>query len=113
MALTRDFRATIMHRTQQDAGFRQALLKEGVDALLHGDMATGKALLRDYIKATGGFRPLSEATGIHAKSLMRMFGPSGNPRAENLFAVLAQLQQREAVQLEVQPVSECAVAENA
>jgi len=35
---------------------------------------TGKAILRDYIKATVGFEKLSQATGTQPKSLIRMFG---------------------------------------
>jgi DNA-binding phage protein len=62
---------------------------------------TGKSVLRDYINATVGFRALAEATGTPAKSLMRMFGPSGNPSARNLFAVTAALQRDSAVALEV------------
>ena len=38
------------------------------------------------------------------KSLMRMFGPSGNPHARNLFEVISRIQQHEGVQLEVNAV---------
>jgi DNA-binding phage protein len=101
MALTREFRVTIQERAQREAAFRQALLKESVDALLAGDLATGKGMLRDYINAGIGFSALSEVTGIPSKSLMRMFGPKGNPRADNLFNILRALQAREGVRLEV------------
>ncbi len=102
MALTRDFKTTVQERARLDAEFRQALLREGVDSLLAGDMDTGKAILRDYINASVGFADLAEATNISAKSLMRMFGPKGNPRASNLFQVLRCLQSREGIQLGVQ-----------
>ena len=36
-----------------------------------------------------------------AKSLMRMFGPKGNPQAKHLFDVIATLQQAEGVQFQV------------
>ena len=101
MALTRGFRATLLERAQKDAEFRQAMLKEGIDTMLAGDVETGKAILRDYINAAVGFGPLSEATHIPAKSLMRMFGPKGNPRADNLFQIIKHLQAREGVHLEV------------
>ncbi len=103
MALTRGFRVTLLERAQRDAEFRQSMLKEGIDTLLAGDVATGKAILRDYINAAVGFGPLSEATRIPAKSLMRMFGPRGNPRAENLFQIIKHLQAREGIHLEVAP----------
>ena len=44
------------------------------------------------------------ATGISAKSLMRMFGPNGNPQAQNLFAVLSHLQQHAKLRMEVKAV---------
>jgi len=34
-------------------------------------------------------------------SLMRMFGPEGNPQARNLFQIVAYLQKKEGVRLEV------------
>jgi hypothetical protein len=51
MALTRDFEETIQQRARRDAAFREALLKEAVDAMLSGDVETGKTILRDYIKS--------------------------------------------------------------
>jgi DNA-binding phage protein len=101
MVLTRDFKETIQARVARDSAFREALLKEGVEALLSGDMTTGKAVLRDYINATVGFETLSAETRIPSKSLMRMFGPKGNPNARNLFEVLGYLQQREGVRFEI------------
>lgn len=101
MALTRSFKDTVQARVARDPAFKQALLSEGVNALLEGDIDTGKAILRDYINATVGFESLSTATGTPAKSLMRMFGPRGNPNASNLFAVIGCLQRASGVTLEV------------
>jgi hypothetical protein len=47
MALTRSFKETVQARVQRDAAFREALLTEAIDALLAGDVGTGKAVLRD------------------------------------------------------------------
>ncbi len=102
MPLTRDFKQTIQDRVQRDPGFREELFKEGVQCLLSGDVDTGKAILRDYINATLGFRELSALTHKPAKSLMRMFSPAGNPQARNLLQVIGQLQEREGVRLRVQ-----------
>ncbi len=66
-------------------------------SLLTGDIATAKAILRDYINATVGFAELAEAPRIPSKSLMRLLGPSGNPRADNLFVVVSFLQRHEGV----------------
>jgi len=104
MALTRDFKETIQARVQGDPVFREELLKEGIQCLLAGDMDVGKAILRDYIKATIGFEELSSLTDKSAKSLIRMFGPKGNPQARNLFEVIDQLQKKEGVQLQVHTV---------
>lgn len=92
MALTREFKETILARVQADPKFRDALLKEGIETMLAGDVETGKAILRDYIKATVGFEQLGAQTGSSPKSLIRMFGPTGNPQARNLFAVISHLQ---------------------
>ena len=101
MALTRSFKETVKARVARDPAFKQALLTEGVGALIEGDVETGKAVLRDYINATVGFEALAQAVGTPPKSLMRMFGPSGNPNAGNLFAVIGCLQRLSGVTLEV------------
>ncbi|MEM7072862.1 MAG: transcriptional regulator [Pseudomonadota bacterium] len=99
MPLTHDFRETVKARADREPAFRQALLQEAVELLLEGDVAIGKALLRDYINATIGFGALSEQVGIPAKSLMRMVSARGNPRSDKLFAMLACLQKATGVQL--------------
>jgi hypothetical protein len=95
--VTRDFKETIRDRVQRDSKFRKELLREGLEAMLSGEIAVAKTILRDYINATVGFTGLAEATHIPPKSLMRMFGPTGNPRAANLFEVVGFLQHREGV----------------
>ena len=102
MALTRSFKETVKARAERDPKFRAALLTEAVEQMLTGDVDTGKAVLRDYINATVGFERLARETGTPAKSLMRMFGPKGNPRADNLFAVISRLQKASSVRLEVE-----------
>ena len=104
MALTRKFKDTIQARAQRDPAFRDALLAEGVDTLLSGDVDTGKAVLRDYINATLGFEKLATATGTPSKSLIRMFSRAGNPNARNLFGVLGELQRQSGVQLHAHAV---------
>ena len=99
MAVTRSFKSTVEARLARDPGFREALLRESVDTMLAGDLETGKAVLRDYIKATIGFTALGEGIGTPSKSLIRMFGPKGNPNADNLFKVLGHLQKQAGIQL--------------
>ncbi len=104
MPLTRDFKETIQARIQKDPDFRKELLREGIECLLSGDLETGKTILRDYINATMGFEKLGTLTHRPAKSLMRMFGPKGNPRARNLFEVISHLQKSSGLRLGLQYV---------
>jgi hypothetical protein len=97
MALTKDFRETIRERAQREPAFRCALLQEAVEQMLSGDIDTGKALVRNYINATVGFQELARTVNKPAPSLMRMFGPKGNPSASNLFVVIAELQKQEGI----------------
>src|ERR1700678_2505824 len=101
MALTRDFKETIRTRVERDPKFRKELLREGIEAMFESDVATGKIVIRDYINATVGFTDLAEATRIASKSLMRMLGPAGNPRANNRFEIVSLLQHREGLRFEV------------
>ncbi len=102
MVLTRDFKETIQSRARRDSEFRKELLREAVESFLSGDVETGKTVLRDYIHATVGFNELAEGTHHSPKSLMRMLGPSGNPQARNLFAIVQYLQRKEKVRFKVQ-----------
>jgi DNA-binding phage protein len=91
MPLTRDFRDTVKARAERDPAFRAALFEEAVQAIADGDLPTARILLRDVINATVGFARLGVTLGVGEKSLMRMYGPNGNPRADNLLATLAAL----------------------
>jgi hypothetical protein len=101
MARTKGFKELVQHHVGQDPVFATALLQEGIEVMLKGDVETGKTILRDYIKATVGFEKLGEATGAPPKSLIRMFGPRGNPQAKNLFSVISYLQKQARIQLHV------------
>lgn len=108
MPLTRDFRETVRMRAERDSVFREALLREAVQDLLDGDAAGGRAAMREAINATIGFERLGEIVGKPPKSLMRMFGPHGNPTAQNLLAVICALQVETGVHLTVQAVGDAA-----
>src|ERR1700692_4154835 len=101
MAKTKSFKGLVERHIKRDKKFAEALLREGVDAMLSGDVETGKIILRDYIKATVGFEKLGAATGAPPKSLIRMFGPRGNPQAKNLFSVIGYLQKRAGLHLHI------------
>jgi DNA-binding phage protein len=106
MALTRDFKETIQARAQRDPAFRRGLFQEAIEAFLSNDTETGKLLLRDYVNATVGFEKLGAELHKSPKSLMRMLSSQGNPRADNLFAVVGHLRKQEGVAFTMRPESQ-------
>ena len=101
MALTRDFKATVVARAQRDPRFREMLFTEAINASLGGDTAAGKAILRDLVNATVGFEELAAELNKPSKSLHRMLAPRGNPSTENLFSIVSALQKKARVRLRV------------
>ena len=101
MALTKSFNETVKAQLQRDDDFRRALLCEAVGCMVAGDLETGKSVLRKYINGTVGFVNLGAALEKSPKALMRMFSPTGNPQAKNLFEIVAYLQKCEGTVLEV------------
>ena len=101
MPLTRNFKDTVMARAERDPEFRPGLFCEAINALLRGDLDTGKALLRDYVNATVGFEALAAELGKSPKNLMRKLSGKGNPHVANLFAMIGNLKQREGSTFEI------------
>lgn len=56
MTRTHSFKDVLQARIAVDPAFAAARLREGIDALLSGNVETGKASLRDHTKATIGFK---------------------------------------------------------
>jgi DNA-binding phage protein len=84
---------------REHPAFARAMLREGVDSLISGELGVGKNILRDYVNATIGFDGLAEAVGLPPKSLMRMLSGDGNPQMRNLFEVIGALQRYAGVEL--------------
>lgn len=101
MALTRDFKETVLARVQRDGKYREALFTEAINAYLSGDTSTGKAILRDLVNATIGFEGLAAEIKKPSKSLHRMLAPRGNPNTENFFDIVSALQKKTRVRLRV------------
>jgi DNA-binding phage protein len=59
-------------------------------------------MLRDYINATITFQQLARKLKKSDKSVHRMLGPRGNPRADNIIEIIKILQTHERVQLRVE-----------
>ena len=97
----RSFHDIVQARASRDTAFAESLLEEAVQCLLMGDVDVGRSLIRDVIKGSIGYEALSRLTGTPEKSLVRMFGPSGNPTAANLAAVLHELQHHGGFNLQV------------
>ncbi|MHB1513674.1 helix-turn-helix domain-containing transcriptional regulator [Acidiferrobacter sp.] len=91
MALTRDFKETVIARVQRDPAFAQALLDEALTLFLNGEPDTAKLILRDLVNATVGFETLAKKVHKSSKSLHRMLSRSGNPTMGNLSAILVAL----------------------
>lgn len=88
MALTRNFKETVIARVKSDPAFAQALLDEALTLMLNGEPDTAKLVLRDLVNATVGFETLAEELHKPSKSLHRMLSISGNPTLANLSAIL-------------------------
>ncbi len=79
MALTRDFKQTVVERVNRDPAFAQALLDEAATLFLNGEPETARRILRDLVNATIGFEQLATMIDKPSKSLHRMLSPAGNP----------------------------------
>ena len=91
MALTRNFKETVVDRVHRDPVFAQALLDEAVELFLCGEPEPAKLVLRDLVNATLGFEVLADQIGKPAKSVHRMLSASGNPTMSNMSAIFAAL----------------------
>lgn len=87
MALTREYKETVLARIKRDPKFARALYAEAVNALLEGETDEGLSILRDLVHASITFKKLARETGFGEKTLHRMLSRRGNPTSRNLFAV--------------------------
>jgi len=104
MALTRNFKQTVVERVQRDPEFAKALLDEAATLFLSDEPEMARLILRDLVNATLGFEQLAELTDKPSKSLHRMLSPRGNPSMDNLAAIFGAVRTRLKVGLEVHTV---------
>lgn len=104
MALTRNFKQTVIERVERDPEFAKALLDEAATLFLKDEPETARLILRDLVNATLGFEKLAELTDKPSKSLHRMLSPNGNPSMDNLAAIFGAIRARLKVDLEVHAV---------
>jgi DNA-binding phage protein len=100
VALTRDFKQTIVDRVRRDPAFAMALLDEAATLFLNGEADTARLVLRDLVNATVGFEELAAETAKPVKSLHRMLSKQGNPTMDNLAAILRIVQKKLGVEIQ-------------
>jgi DNA-binding phage protein len=100
-ALTRPFNELVEDSIRRDPAYARALLAEAAQCFLDGEFPVARELIRKVITGSIGYAELSRRTGTPEKSLVRMFGPAGNPTGENITSVFTQLQRAGGVNLKV------------
>ena len=104
MALTRDFKLTVVERVAREPDFAQALLDEAATLFLNGEPDTARLILRDLVNATLGFEQLAALTAKPSKSLHRMLSAQGNPSMDNLAAIFRAIRERLNLNIEARSV---------
>ena len=104
MALTRNFKQTVLERVHRDEAFATAMLNEAATLFLNGESETARLTLRDLVNATIGFEHLAEVTQKPSKSLHRMLSPKGNPSMDNLSAIFCAVREKLNVTLQAHSV---------
>lgn len=79
MALTRNFKKTVVARVEREPEFARALLDEAATLFLSGEPETARLALRDLVNSTLGFEQLAKVTAMPSKSLHRKLSLKGNP----------------------------------
>lgn len=104
MALTRNFKETVVARVERDPKFAKALLDESATLFLNGEAELARIILRDLVNATIGFEELSEETEKSSKSLHRMLSHNGNPNMNNLALIFNSVRKKLGVDIRTQVI---------
>ena len=104
MALTRDFKQTVVERVERDPQFAKALLDEAATLFLNNETEIARLILRDLVNATIGFEELATKTDKPSKSLHRMLSPKGNPSMDKLAALVGAVRSRLNVGIEARSI---------
>src|SRR6266478_7447550 len=79
MALTRDYKETVIARIKRERKFARGLYAEAINAILEGETAEALSMLRDLVSAEISFKELARQTGLGEKSLHRKLNRNGKP----------------------------------
>jgi DNA-binding phage protein len=104
MALTRDFRQTVVARVQREPAFAKTLLDEAATLFLNGEPESARLILRELVNATVGFEKLAVLTEKPSKSLHRMLSQNGNPSMDNLAAIFDAVRRKLKVGIKVRTI---------
>jgi hypothetical protein len=96
MALTRSYKELVQKPVASDPA-----IGEEIDTMLADDVDTGKGDPARQHQGDGWLREAWRGDRHQPKSLIRMFGPRGNPQARNLFGIIGYLQKQAGVELHV------------
>jgi DNA-binding phage protein len=88
MALTRDYRETVLARIKRNSQFTRALYAQAINAMLEGETVEGLSMLRDLVPAEITIKELARQTGFGEKALHRMLSRRGNPTARSLATII-------------------------
>jgi acyl-coenzyme A synthetase/AMP-(fatty) acid ligase len=82
MALTKSFKDLVHRRVSEDSAFAAALLREGVDTMLAGDVDAGKLQMRsEIVEAMRGLHKVGAVSGGELeKTTLRMLGKDALPK---------------------------------
>ena len=104
MALTRNFKQTVVERVEREPAFAAALLDEAATLFFNGEPEPARLILRDLVNATLGFEQLADVTDKPSKSLHRMLSAQGNPSMDNLATIFTAVRSQLNVSLEARSV---------
>ena len=93
MALTRDFKDTVVRRVQNDPAFALALYDEAASLFFQVETEAARLILRDLVNATVGFNRIAQLVQIQDKSVQRMLSKDGNPTMNNLSTIFGVFRQ--------------------
>lgn len=95
----------VEERVSRDPEYAALLLAGAMECFSQGETSVARTVIRDVIKGSLGYTELARLTGTPETSLVRMFGPSGNPTFTNVSNVIQRLLEAVGAELQVTSIS--------
>lgn len=83
---------------------RAAILAEGIQCMLNGEIEVGRGLVQYCIEANMDYTGLADITGLPVENLTLMFSRDSNPKLREFFEAIACIARSEGIELVVSPV---------